>query len=367
MTEQRPGLWSRLVSWIPFLGDRRQPTPGAAPDGEPSAVARDVPPQGVPTLEEIDLARLPALFPEPKDNPILAELELNASFLRSPPQTAIDILNLTAKEDASIHDLDRLISKDAALSTTILRVANSAAFRTTSTVDSIRRAITLLGFTEIQNVAITTSALSSFDLEDPNMARLATHGMEVGLLARHIAYERDGMDAEMAFACGVLHDLGKQALLAQQGAPYAELLTRQGESPNAMHLVEDDELEVDHGQLGAMVLTGWQFPAHLVAAAGLHHRMEELYGEDDLAGLVWLLAAIKLADQYTYLLAETADASPEMITSLHQSEAATLLGFGQKDIERLWEELQRVLIQTGKIFDFGDDGATADTGDTQAF
>ena len=361
MPEQRPGTWSRLKSWLSFSGRQRAKKDIVAAHGEKQENAV------VPALEDIDLDRLPPLFPDPETQPVLAELKANAQFLRSPPRTAIQILNLTADENASIHDLERLITGDAALSTAILRVANSAAFHTGSKVDNILRAITVLGFEEIQNVAITTSALTSFDMDDGQMSRLAEHGMEVGLLARHITYEREGLDAGMAFACGVLHDLGKQALLAARGPSYSELLTRQGEFPNAMHLVEDDELGVDHAQVGALVLLDWEFPDQLVAVTGLHHRLEELYGEEGLEGLQWLLAAIKLADHYSYLLGETDQHTPEMLEALHRSEPSTLIGFDIKDIERLWVELQRVLIQTGKIFNFDSRGAPASDGNSRSF
>jgi HD-like signal output (HDOD) protein len=75
--------------------------------------------------------------------------------LPSPPGIAVRILEAIKNDESSYDELGRIISNDPALSTRILQAANSPFYALTSKVDSIQRALAVLGCNALKNIALS--------------------------------------------------------------------------------------------------------------------------------------------------------------------------------------------------------------------
>jgi HD-like signal output (HDOD) protein/ActR/RegA family two-component response regulator len=162
----------------------------------------------------------------------------------------------------SIRDLARAIEQDVGLASTLLKAANSAFFGARNTVTTLPRACTLLGIEVLTGLVLNHGIVDTHaDLFRPGapLAWLPDHSFRVGALARAIAL-REGMpleEAERAFLCGLLHDVGKIVI---ELVPNDRL---EGRGPPAA--------EMDHAHAGGYLLALWGFPDAIVEAVTLHH------------------------------------------------------------------------------------------------
>lgn len=122
-------------------------------------------------------------------NPIDSAIQTDIK-LPSPPAIAVRILEAVNKEDSSFDELGRIISADPALSTRILKVANSSFYSLPAKVDSIQRAMAILGCNVLKNIALSFVIVREMRLEskenfdfDLFWKRSVTAGVSAGLIA----------------------------------------------------------------------------------------------------------------------------------------------------------------------------------------
>jgi len=192
--------------------------------------------------------------------------------LPSAPEIARRTLATVNRDDASLHDLVKLIQRDQALAARLLRIANSALFAVRGRVASIPRAVTLLGFERVRDLALGLSVWGAREGSSPAARRfrkrLWIHSSMVAAAARMLA-ERVQGDEAAAFTAGLLHDVGKLVLGLRLGDTYWELLEDAADEGGAAE-VERTALSCDHATVGGWLLQLWGMPSVLVDAVALH-------------------------------------------------------------------------------------------------
>jgi len=141
------------------------------------------------------------------------------------PAIAVRILELTGSDDASIKDIVDLITTDQSLTTRILQLVNSAESGVRGEVNSVQRAIVLLGFEAVRSAVLAVGIFQTFGNTPGRKAshfsreEFWKHSIAVACCAELLAIERNKakgkegrIDPSLAFVCGLLHDLGKVAL-----------------------------------------------------------------------------------------------------------------------------------------------------------
>lgn len=199
------------------------------------------------------------------------------------PSVAMEISRIVGDPGSSAAELEAVIAKDQALSTRIVRVANSAMFGCVGRIASLDRAIFVLGFQSVRNVAIAASLSTLFRSgpltptlfpEDLWRHALAT-GVAAGLLARRV----DKSIASDVFLAGLVHDIGITAELQYDRRRLLAVIERCVEHPGGFLEAEMEEFGATHEDFGAALLQKWRFPTVLVHAAGHHHRPLDLEPE----------------------------------------------------------------------------------------
>jgi HD-like signal output (HDOD) protein len=204
----------------------------------------------------------------------LAEIIRRADDLPAMPHVVAALLESIDDPEVTIHTVQTIIGKDPALAAKVLRLANSAFYGFPREVATIREAVLVLGLRTVRALALAASAASVMGLALPayRLGRFALwrHSVLVGTIARRLARDGGEKTSEIAFAAGLLHDVGK-ILLDRVLAPHeAEIhAAAAAASPAA---AERAVLGFDHADVGRLLVAKWRLPEALEAAAGFHHR-----------------------------------------------------------------------------------------------
>jgi HD-like signal output (HDOD) protein len=256
------------------------------------------------------------------------------AHLRLPPfpQVAVRVLQLVSKENVQLHQLSELISSDPAFASEVLNVANSLLYAPRYPASSILQAIAVLGANTLEGVCITVGvrAYMGKSMSNPALRRLWHHNLASAIIAQRLA-SGGFIDKDLAYTCGILHDIGRIALAVIQPKDYAALLeTHQG---SAVSILEGERelFGCDHCEAGQRLVAGWKLPADFDTAVFDHHSARQADGGWGLAELV--KASCKMADAAGFAAFAGCETVPysELLEQLPQRERRLFY----PDLERL--------------------------------
>ena len=176
---------------------------------------------------------------------------------------------------SSNRDVSVLISEDASLTARILRIANSSFYGFPSKIDTITRAVTVIGTRQIIDVVMATTVLDVFDgvpKDKINMQSFWRHSIACGVAARVFSTYRREVNVERFFVTGLLHDIGQLIMILGMGDEYWQVIKHAEDNDLLLNLVEKEELGFDHAEVGALLLTKWELPKHMIDAVHNHHQ-----------------------------------------------------------------------------------------------
>ncbi len=228
-------------------------------------------------------------------------------LLPSLPGVVTELLASFANDDIDVDQVARRIAHDQALAARVLRVANSSFYGLQNRVSTIQEAVVVLGFRAVRSMvlAIGMSGLLRADRcpgFDAHSYQL--HGVGAAIAALELA-TMAGVNRDLAFTAGLLHDIGKLALAANFPTEYGEVLAYRKSHDCFLVVAERDLLGIDHGEVGGLLAEAWHFPSPLREAVSGHHA-PATETADSLANLV------HLADATTQVLQLEGSAYPVM-------------------------------------------------------
>ena len=190
------------------------------------------------------------------------------------PITVSNVMRVTSDPESSANDLAKTILPDQAMCVAILKIANSALYGRPKKVSSLETAIAVLGMNEVESIVLGKAAVTTFKkLLANNKKDLDTfweHGFTCGLSARSIG-EHLNIASGQFFIAGLLHDIGKLAMLLAFGEKYETAKWMTGFSTAAKFEEEKHTFSISHDVLGSRLLQHWQFPDTLLIALRCHH------------------------------------------------------------------------------------------------
>lgn len=196
--------------------------------------------------------------------------------LLSLPEVCLRIQQLADDPRADMTEFAQLVSQDPALTTRLLKLVNSAYYGFPGRVDTLTRAVNLVGIAELRNLTLAMAAMEVFGgLENERFDMLGfwRHSVYCALLARFLATRARVLHAERLFIAGLLHDVGRLLIFGvvpERAALILQQITRGAEVCAA----ERAELGFDHAEVGHELLTLWLLPPALCSAVACHHRDE---------------------------------------------------------------------------------------------
>jgi len=257
------------------------------------------------------------------------------------------LVNVLGDPKASAKDVMHLISVDPGLSARVLHLANSAYYGLAREIDTIHRAVVVLGFNTIISLSISSSMGKIFEGNNACAhlpgALLWKHSMGTAVCAKLIAHKTGLFDKETAFIAGLLHDLGKLLESSYLPEDLGNIIKLAKEKGIGFKDAEVQVIGMDHCEVAATLLKSWAFPSHLVESIQYHH--EPIKAQELDSNI--LASIINFAD---FIANEEGFKSPnEVAHPQFSGEVAELLGCSEKDIEEFKIECKQELEYASKF------------------
>lgn len=215
------------------------------------------------------------------------------------PAVATLILEEIGREEMDFQRLTRIITADTALTTRILKIANSSLFSPVDNIDCIHTALTRLGTTLVTNIALSFVLVHTFNKRaiksTLDFHYFWRHALTSAVAASLLHNELYSDDSNI-FITGLLHDIG--ILIAGSQIPaYCDLITSDAAMRENLNVKEHTAFGFTHCQLGAEVLQSWKIPESIVIPILHHHSPEAAPAQYRNAAFV-LQVADKIADMF---------------------------------------------------------------------
>ena len=210
------------------------------------------------------------------------------------PAIVQKVINLACSDETTVPELGSLISRDQAIANKLLRLANSAYFGFSSKVDSIHRAISLIGFNEVFGLVVGMGVFSAFKgkgtKEVLDMRELWIHAIGCATAAREIAKKLLPEKSELIFLNGLLHDMGKIFFAVYFPKEYGAVLRTAQEVQIPLFKQEKKMMGLSHADVAGLLMTHWRFPDNLIMPCQFHHRSDNCPRDYHQAALIVELA-----------------------------------------------------------------------------
>lgn len=196
--------------------------------------------------------------------------------LLSLPEVCLRIQQLADDPYADISEFAQLVAQDPALTTRLLKLVNSAYFGCSGRVDTVSRAVNLVGIAELRNITLAMAALEvfgGFEHEHFDLLGYWRHSVYTALTARCLARRAGVLHAERLFTAGLLHDIGRLLIFNLLPESAARIRQRTDQGMDTCE-AERAELGFDHAEAGSALLELWRLPKELCVTVALHHAPE---------------------------------------------------------------------------------------------
>ncbi|HVO66411.1 MAG TPA: HDOD domain-containing protein [Syntrophales bacterium] len=180
---------------------------------------------------------------------------------------------------SSMKGISDIISDDPGLTSRLLQLVNSAFYSFPSRIETVSRALFIVGTQQLRDLALATSIMNMFKgiPEDlVNMESFWRHSVACGLTAKILAtYRRCEMNVERFFAAGIIHDIGRLIIYKKIPETAREMILRCKANRESLFLVEKEIIGFDHSDLGRILVQFWNLPPSLEEVVAYHHSPRE--------------------------------------------------------------------------------------------
>lgn len=212
------------------------------------------------------------------NQPAIRQVLGRLGSLPANPSLYMSLVALLNRPDVRIDAITSIIAQDIGMSTKVLQLVNSSMFGISRHVTTLHMAVTLLGMHFISSLVLTAEVFRAYD------RRGSDSGLSLDLLQRHsllvadiaAAVAAEGGQEEEAYIAGMLHDVGRLALMDGMPEEFARICQAAREREMPLDQVEQEVLGVTHTHVGAYLLRLWHLPESVVEAVAFHHRPSEM-------------------------------------------------------------------------------------------
>lgn len=214
------------------------------------------------------------------ENENVEQLVRDVGTLVSCPDVFIRINQLIEDPTSTIDSITKVISQDPSFTARLLHIANSPFYGFSSTIETVSRAVTLIGTNQVRHLALSTSISRTFaglPNELVSVNNFWQHSLYCALASRAIGKRVRRVDPEAVFTAGLLHDIGELLIfnrLPVQARAALELVLDSGDEL-PVHLAERQIMGLDHAQVGAALARRWGLPPMLCECIECHHGIQQ--------------------------------------------------------------------------------------------
>ncbi|MEW6417018.1 MAG: HDOD domain-containing protein [Nitrospirota bacterium] len=250
------------------------------------------------------------------------------------PYVVFRINNALGNDSVTTNAVSEIIEKDPSLTSRVLRLANSSYYGLSCRVDTIPRAITVLGFNTIRNLAFTTEVFKIFNknISLPlDIKGLWYHSLGCAIASKSLIHKNDPILEEKVFICGILHDIGK-IIIAQNIPDLLEEVLKEIKDNRDLTLCDAEKniIGYTHSEVGSLVAEKWHFPKELSNIIRFHHSPSLVNPFIDISDYTLLHNAVYAGNQIAkaIVLGKSTD---ERVSAIHPSTRNSF-GISEKEL-----------------------------------
>ncbi len=226
------------------------------------------------------------------------------SSLPPMPSTYVEFKkHFTDPDNFSFDKIADIIEKDVSISAKLIRWANSAMFGQRNKVESVKRAVLVLGSSIAEGLVLAESLLDSMPAPESSSLwdrqEFQYHAIACGVIAKSLMAELNAGDTEAhdrAFTAGLLHDIGKLVEESHLHEQFIKIVKNAKDKHTLIYESEQEVLGTTHEEIGSYLAEWWNMPTFLVNAIRWHHTPELCKIDCDLIATVHI--ADVLAQQF---------------------------------------------------------------------
>ena len=211
-----------------------------------------------------------------KSMPITAKSLVNkTSQLYSLPTIYTQLDEAIKDPFSELQDLAKILLDDAGISARVLKLANSAFYSFPSKIETITRAITIIGTKQLGDIVLATCVINLFKNipeEVIDMDSFWRHSIATGICARVISTYQREPNVERFYLMGLLHDIGRLIMFIHIPDRVSKQIQYCKTNNMLLHLYEQHDLGFDHAEVGQYLLESWNLPKSIQKAVGNHHK-----------------------------------------------------------------------------------------------
>ncbi len=242
------------------------------------------------------------------------------------PSLLPKLLPALSDVDTNFDEVVRVISMDQSLTAKLLQICNSAFFGQTEPVSTVSEAVSRVGYQSVYLLVATINGSNCFPCPSPkgiDTGKLWRHSITTAFNAKFVA-ESAGLDGNLLFTAGLLHDIGKMVLAQAQPLAIGNAFYQ----PTSIASTEREVavFGCGHAEVGAALLEKWKLPAQLAISIRHHH--------DPASALEFapIAACVQLGNQITH-----SELHPQLVASPEFKSALDQLQLDAGNVKR-WQE-----------------------------
>lgn len=223
-------------------------------------------------------------------------------------------------EDVSVGEVEAIIRRDPVIAAKVVSSANAAAYASHTPTTSIRGALMRLGLLRIRRLAVLISLYNAVPGRAAFQEAFWRHSLAVAhaveVVARELAASKPGIgvNPDMVFLSGLMHDIGLLVLASHYPKQYTAVGALAGERGLPLWEAEVELLKVDHGEIGACLIEHWALADEIAQAARYHHRLTLAPPEHRWITAVLHVGDVACCDEPSWDLGEGVTLGPEDAT-----------------------------------------------------
>lgn len=294
---------------------------------------------------EIPLPERPPIYLSRKENLTLEGLLKNPQKLFSLPDIYFKIKQVLESPKSSAAHIAEVVEKDTSLSAKLLQIVNSALYGFPSRIDTIARAVTIIGSRELASLSLAVSVTDLFKgipKAFVDMRSFWEHSVATGVFARVLANRMGAKkDEDRLFVGGVLHDIGRIFLFRHAPAEMADAMALALQKKIPLLEAEHEEMGFSHALVGGKLLEQWKIPKVLWDPVRYHHLPDK--AEDEV-----MASVLHVADFMVNLLSLGSGGSwffPPL-----SPKAWDVLGLEASEVENIVLQGERQLKEVLQVF-----------------
>lgn len=276
-------------------------------------------------------------------------IKLKVRDIPSLPEIVTRVMQLVQDPMSSASQLSRIISHDPGLTSRVLRLVNSAYYGFPKQISSIQHAVTILGFTTMRGLVLSSSIFKIFapksDLAKTlDYKRFWKHSLVTAIASKKINNYLQLNVEDDIFSAAILHDIGKIILDQYDHENYILALK---EAPNPLSSTEvlsaeEKHCEISHQNIGYIVAEWWNLPESMSEIIRHHHNPLSSLENRKLTSIVYL------GNIFSHLVLDT----NILDINLFSSEVLNYLGLSEDDLFTINAEIAEEIENIGDLESF---------------